>query len=317
MHGIKRRNWSKEQLELKRKNDAIKIKQYKSLNDTLLKGKHEKIYDLNHLELTETLLKQNPEFNTIWNYRRSIILSLYDSLDIKFWQNELYLLLQILKDYPKVYWIWNYRLWILQNYPKQERLATWENELKMVYKLLDLDSRNFHAWHYKRVLTDEINKMTDKTNIESQFIYSTTMINKDISNFSAWHQRTLLLPTILKTNKDLASIEKEVDYIVNAMFTDPEDQSIWYYMNWFINNYTSAINLIELKEKIEMINNDELEFSGKENIWCLKLLINIEKLTANDTSIIVEYLTKLIQFDYQRANRYKFLLEKCGSSSVN
>jgi len=71
----------------------------------------------------------------------------------------------------------------------------------------------------------------------------------------------------------------------------------------------------EMKENIILINNDDLEFSGKENNWCLKMLIVIEgalKSTGHavETDHTKEYLNKLIDLDPQRKNRYLYLLSK-------
>lgn len=330
MHGVKRRQWTEELREQKRRNDKIRIKNYRTLQDKILKDYNAEVFDKQALQSTEQLLRLNPEFNTVWNYRRAIILAIKKDLDLQFWNNELVLSMELLKDYPKNYWIWSYRVWTLINYPESP-LVIWQGELKIVNKFLEMDQRNYHCWHYRRILLTHIEKSTGETNHKDQFEYTTTKINKDISNFSAWHQRVSLIPTMLKNkefnegNKDF--IMKEFDYITNAMFTDPEDQSVWLYIKWFINcdEVVNTLNneeridvLTKLRDNILLLNNDELEFSGKENNWCLKMLIVIERLhrrlsiseSTKCNEDIHIYLEKLIIFDPLRANRYKDLLKE-------
>ncbi len=62
-----------------------------------------------------------------------------------------------------------------------------------------------------------------------------------------------------------------------------------------------------------MINEDELEFSGKENTWCLKLLLVIQQIQKSEGIDIEDhtkiYLEKLLTVDPLRKNRYKHLLK--------
>ena len=105
-------------------------------------------------DLTTTLLKKNPEFYTVWNYRRRILLeglfkesvlrvSLIDGRrnpgGIRtYLAAELQFLFLRLREYPKCYWIWLYRKWCLEVCPD----ADWDTELKLVSKMLDADARN-------------------------------------------------------------------------------------------------------------------------------------------------------------------------------
>ncbi|GMF82672.1 unnamed protein product [[Candida] boidinii] len=195
------------------------------------------------------------------------------------------------------------------------------------------------------------------------------MINKDISNYSAWHNRSQLIEKLIiqspislndsieePINKDksinLKQIEidewfeifklnnindkkfkfltKELNYINNAIFTDPDDSSVWIYMKWLFSNYF----LKDLKnfEILKLINSDlnninelnelELEDNNIENKWCLQLqfyLLNIlykNKITNNvdgdnENKELIELkirldsiLKKMSSIDTLRVNRY-------------
>jgi geranylgeranyl transferase type-2 subunit alpha len=120
------------------------------------------------------MLGKNPEFYTVWNYRRSILLNstftqrygcallalepnrrtflpfsspkdLNDALN-----DELSMTMSALKAHPKVYWIWNHRRWCLENIPEggddddsqMWRKMCWKRELYLVEQMLDADARN-------------------------------------------------------------------------------------------------------------------------------------------------------------------------------
>lgn len=190
----------------------------------------------------------------------------------------------------------------------------------MVSKLLQLDARNFHGWHYRRLILDKLEKATGCSRDKEELEFVTENINRNISNYSAWHQRTVLIPRLFAEKKipdEREFLKQEFGYITNAIFTDAEDQSVWFYIKWFIRNEMvinalgreEYIRLLQnLERDIRVINQDDLEFSGKQNNWCLKILIVIEKV-AGDMGVDMkshtsEYLKQLIEADPLRKNRY-------------
>lgn len=325
-HGIKRRQWSRELLKQKNEEDKKKIDIYRALVKQAFEAREKKQYSLETVQLTTSILDINPEFNTVWNYRRDIISNVKDELSDEFWNNELKFTMVQLRKFPKVYWIWNHRVWILNNFPTQP-LVIWKGELSIVNSLLELDSRNFHGWHYRRMVISKIEGFSDKSLNEEEFDYVTHKINKNISNYSAWHQRVQLITDMLLKNQILDKkefIKKEIEYVTNAMFTDAEDQSVWFYILWMLKaetikellNEQEYYNFIKgLKENALMINEDEVDFSGKDNTWCLKIALEIELIQMNlgieyDKNLILGYLEQLIEIDSLRKNRYKYLLSK-------
>ena len=230
--------------------------------------KDKDVRDIATLQATTDLLLKNPEFYTIWNYRRDIIVALVDAEKIKkkdTLEDDLKLIVALLKRYPKCYWIWNHRIWCLDQL-QQTREANWNVELAIVSKFLDLDSRNYHCWQYRRFV---INNMEEDTLLESsessnlgqkearallrinieEYKFTTSKINKNISNFSAWHNRTKLIPKIydlfgeLDTTNDHADVrhvfarpqtilQHELELVKTGMFMDSDDTSIWLYLQW-------------------------------------------------------------------------------------
>lgn len=163
-----------------------------------------------------------------------------------------------------------------------------------------------------------------------EFDFTTEKINKDFSNFSAWHNRTKLIPILLESKptsqfeSSLGFLQQELTYLKNAMYTDPQDQSVWIYLRWLL---TSDIFIEKLDQKtyIEILNQEltnvkelnqlEKEDNGVENNWCLKSIVTIEtilnKIENNPTykTEIEQSLVKLIDIDPLRKNRYTYLSE--------
>ena len=172
--------------------------------------------------MTSKLLKVNPEYYTIWNYRRLILRHQFHSRKARdlnddghpnyealanLISDDLAFLIPLLRKFPKCYWIWSYRLWLLQEatrlLPAAEARDFWQQELALVGKMLNLDSRNFHGWGYRRTVTQALESDTFQskglnTNLtKPEFEYTTKMINSNLSNFSAWHSRSKLIIKLL------------------------------------------------------------------------------------------------------------------------
>lgn len=205
------------------------------------------------------LLNQNPEYYTIWNYRRRVLGALFAQNTAEdmpaqgkgeLLQNDLQLTFILLRKYPKCYWIWNHRNWLLQAAEAQMGAEAghklWRGELELVNKMLYADSRNFHAWSYRRFVTAQLERLPSSTDqnpsqslTESEFQYTSQMIKSNLSNFSAWHHRSKLIPRLLnERNADAEArrglLDSELALICEAINTDPFDQSIWFYHQYLM-----------------------------------------------------------------------------------
>lgn len=230
------------------------------------------------LQLTSKLLSQNPEYYTIWNDRRRILQHVFEqeleeggksttapqqdidaaqkaglslpqreiSLLI---QEDLHFLLPLLKQFPKCYWIWNHRSWLLRyatsHLPPHATLELWQAELGLVSKMLALDSRNFHGWSYRREVIAEMEKLSGSSMAEKEFEYTTRMIGTNLSNFSAWHYRSQLISTLLHNRRADSeqrriTFDAELELITRALYTDPYDQSLWFYHEYLMATLDSS-----------------------------------------------------------------------------
>jgi geranylgeranyl transferase type-2 subunit alpha len=240
-----------------------------------------------------SLLQQNPEYYTIWNYRRRLLLDVFQKelnsgnnavsetraeaaggqpVTMTLAQQEIAMLVKedlqflipLIKQYPKCYWIWNHRSWLLatatQHLPAQTALQLWQGELALDGKMLALDSRNFHAWDYRRKIVEELERLGKKSMIEPEFEYTTKMIQSNLSNFSAWHNRSQLIPRLLEEREASAESRKELfdgefDLITTALYTDPYDQSLWSYHQYLMSTLDpkSPINSADYTRKTAVL----------------------------------------------------------------
>ncbi|KAF7359357.1 Rab-protein geranylgeranyltransferase [Mycena sanguinolenta] len=226
MHGVKRVRETPEAAAAKKLREQSKIKEYLALNDDVL-AKHPTIGLAGALDLTTRILQINPEFYTVWNYRRNILLQgIFPERPVEVILNKLAPNLHLtgsspkeindlltddlsmttvaLKMHPKVYWIWNHRRWCLENVPDGPGTSTegdvngwrkinWDKEMYVVDKMLEADSRNFHAWSYRRYV---LARMPVARPEAAELAYTTRKIESNFSNFSAWHQRTKILTSL-------------------------------------------------------------------------------------------------------------------------
>lgn len=173
-------------------------------------------YTAETLQLITELLTRNPEYYTIWNYRRLVrqqdlaqtkseasdeIVADKTAAIIKY---ELEFLVPLLRQHPKCYWIWNYRMWLLDQarelLPRSLLVPFWQTELALVGKMLNADRRNFHGWGYRRFVVSTLEELMPEERsslTQSELEYSTKMIRADFSNYSAWHNRAKLLQKYL------------------------------------------------------------------------------------------------------------------------
>lgn len=171
MHGQKKADYKAQT------HTIAQTKDYMDLVNTVMNYRQQKIYTVDSHSATTKLLELNPEFYTIWNFRRLILKSLKESSDPKDEQDATELLkfdlnftLKLLKKSPKSYWIFNHRKWTTI------QLSSTQNEVKLVNMMLDLDARNFHGWDYRRTLGLDPQK---------EFEYTTLKLTENFSNWSA------------------------------------------------------------------------------------------------------------------------------------
>ncbi|CAH2078070.1 unnamed protein product [Thlaspi arvense] len=191
-------------------------------------------YTKEAIELSTKLLEINPEAYTAWNYRKLAVedtLSRIESdpdLFKSVLDEELRVVESALKQNFKSYGAWHHRKWVLS-----KGHSSTGNELQLLDKFQRLDSRNFHAWNYRRFVVELTNRSK-----QDELQYTDDMISRDFSNYSAWHNRSVLLSSLLARNADgfvpNQKIPEEYRFVRDAIFTDEDDQSGWFYHLWLL-----------------------------------------------------------------------------------
>ncbi|KAJ6488621.1 rab-protein geranylgeranyltransferase [Mycena vitilis] len=325
MHGVKRVRESPEAAAAKKLREQSKIKDYLALTEDVLSKKASNDWSRDAFNLTTRVLQINPEFYTVWNYRRNILLqglfpasSPQEINDLL--TDDLSMTTVALKIHPKVYWIWNHRRWCLENVPDGPgtgtegdingwRKTNWERELFVVDKMLDADSRNFHAWSYRRYVLANMPVARSET---AELAYTTRKIESNFSNFSAWHQRSKILTSLWASGKlDYSkSKEEEFELVRNAMYTDPNDQSVWIYHRWLMG---AGGDRDVLEREIAII--QELLDEQSDSKWCMESLVYYKRLmlknysSSLDADRVTDHCRRLLSdlrlLDPARQRRYE------------
>ncbi|KAL1022543.1 hypothetical protein UPYG_G00029090 [Umbra pygmaea] len=254
MHGRIKIKTTVQQEEEKRKERERKLKIYVTARDAIFSKRKNGVLDDEALQLTQQLLASNPDVATLWNYRREILLHLEtirEEDDVqKMYDAELSFLESCLKVNPKSYGSWHHRGWVSARLPRPD----WARELSLCDRCLSLDDRNFHCWDYRRMVV----KMSGVP-VDQELQFTDRLIGSNFSNYSSWHYRSTLLPLLHPESPEPHSpcqqashsspltspqthshrvceeqLLKEYELVQNAFFTDPNDQSAWFYYRWLL-----------------------------------------------------------------------------------
>ena len=248
MHGISRQRGNSSE-EQKAKNKA-KIDRYVQVTEALKARREAGDYSEESLKISGDVLSINSEYYTAWSFRRRLLESLDDvgassdsespaksPLDAPppLYEHELRFCEQLLAHHPKSYWLWLHRTWLLQRLERRHGVSLWESELALCTRFLDADRRNFHGWNHRRWVAERCGVGPGE-----ELAYTTAKIEQDFSNYSAWQHRARLYQELLAKEGGQESglaqgLDAEFELVRQAFFTEPDDQSPWFYYRWLLN----------------------------------------------------------------------------------
>ncbi|XP_067389174.1 geranylgeranyl transferase type-2 subunit alpha isoform X2 [Emydura macquarii macquarii] len=234
MHGRLKVKTTEEQAAAKRLEREKKLQEYVAATTAIFEKRKAGQLDKEALELTNQILGANPNFATLWNCRREIILHLEEEGSPEEMQalcrGELSFLESCLRVNPKSYGTWHHRAWLLGRVPHPD----WAWELELCARFLESDERNFHCWDYRRFVAGRAQEPP-----EAELRFTDGLIARNFSNYSSWHHRSRLLPRLHPDPRHPArpaeaALLRELELVQNAFFTDPNDQSAWFYHRWLL-----------------------------------------------------------------------------------
>eukprot|EP01102_Stenamoeba_stenopodia_P020064 TRINITY_DN7705_c0_g1_i1.p1 TRINITY_DN7705_c0_g1~~TRINITY_DN7705_c0_g1_i1.p1 ORF type:complete len:309 (-),score=91.60 TRINITY_DN7705_c0_g1_i1:120-1046(-) len=297
MHGVRKVKNPEEVDRQKKLEIEAKIQKYKVLLNAVNEKRRAKAYDEAALTLTGQLIAVNPEYYTMWNYRREILQHLFEAADVDkkaALLKELQVTEDAIKKNPKCYWVWNHRTWTTQQLGAD---CEWKRELALCAQLLDLDQRNFHCWNYRRYVVREGKPINDKENLD----FTTKKIEQNFSNYSAWQQRSALLPVVYDSPEALSdALTEEFELVKSAFYTEPSDQSAWFYHRWL---RTMSSSKERLRQELEMC--EELLNEEPNSKWALLTKVFIMEELKEGLDQANDILGKLVTIDPLRTNFYK------------
>lgn len=311
MHGIKRFEGDAEAAAKAQKETDKKVAKYSKLLAACAAKNNANEYDAEGLKCTEKLLSINPEVYTMWNYRKKAIDALYaeeaegdNATRVKKLREELAFCEGAVRHHPKSYWVYNQREWATTALDKLGQ-CDWERELSLCSKLLQLDGRNFHGWNYRRYVT----RHHEGSSNVSENEFALQKIQENFSNYSAWHQRSKLLPRMYErgSSEYLEAISRELDVIQNAFYTEPGDQSAWFYHRWLINEHPAPEVLEREVERCDEL--IDIAENDVERKWPMltRVFLRQRQGTPEALAAAAEDLAALRETDSWHERYYLFL----------
>ncbi|KAJ2737287.1 Rab geranylgeranyltransferase [Coemansia sp. BCRC 34962] len=317
MHGRRRQALREPSVNEKEQNRQ-RVEKYCALNTSVMNLRAQSVFTTPALDLTKRLLELNTELHTVWNYRRAILTHLDAWQDPaerqRVLESELDFLFEIIRKNVKSYWMWNHRVWTLNSMPQ----ADWRKELALVARLLDLDARNFHGWDYRRFVVSHMEDMH-----VAEFAFTTEQINRDCANHSAWHNRSKLLPGVLAKSGNAAEmLRNEQGLVLNAIYTDPDDQNAWLYHEWLVGIQTSDEDrcrmlrdkVAAIRELLELEDGDDASSKRPliELVGALAAIDKLEAVTGEEKSECLDTLHTLKNIDGGHVGRYSDMIQMLG-----
>lgn len=163
-----------------------------------------------------------------------------------------------------------------------------------------------HGWNYRIWLANWA-----ELSVIDEFDFTTRKIYQNFSNYSAWQRRAHLFPhyCAAMNSKPSELIRNEVEMCRTAAWTEPADQSVWFYQRWLFSSLSTA--LPNQKELLTELARDQLksmlELLEVEPTAALvnSFVIFLLKLLNPEDPQILELLKKQAEIDPLRRNYYQ------------
>ncbi|KAL4193869.1 hypothetical protein AMTRI_Chr06g179080 [Amborella trichopoda] len=236
------------------------------------------------LALTSEVITMNPGNYTVWYFRRLILETL--SADL---HKEMSFIERIAESNSKNYQIWHHRRWAAEKLGAEVT----EMELEFTEKILGLDAKNYHAWSHRQWVLQALGGWEDELQ------YCQQLLEDDIFNNSAWNQRYFVITRSPQLGGLQAMRDFEVDYAIEAIRVNPENESPWRYLRGLYNKGDTQSLIVD----------------SRVSQACLDVLKN-NGTCAFAWSLLLDLLCKGLKPSGGLSERV-FEVAACSSSNVN
>ncbi|KAI7993584.1 Geranylgeranyl transferase type-2 subunit alpha 1 [Camellia lanceoleosa] len=214
-------------------------------------------YTKEALDVNAKLLDANPEYLTVWNYRKFAVEYILSHLETdteidldsikSIYSEELRVTERALAKNYRSYGAWYHRKWVLS-----KGHSSVDQELQLLGVFLKKDSRNFHAWNYQRFIAALKNRSD-----EEELHFTTDLINENFSNYSSWHNCSVILSHFLEKRAQGSFSKEKVRPCTPSSFLDRmikvdgfiifgflSKQSKWRILCWFLPGHLMVVILM-------------------------------------------------------------------------
>ena len=149
-----------------------------------------------------------------------------------------------------------------------------------------------HCWDYRRSIC-----ALAKVKVNEELEFTLEKVKQNFSNFSSWYYRICLITqAVLNENYKFSQHWKdEYNLVENALFTDPSDQSPWFYHKWLMStDYGNKVILNNSKVE-HGISIEKVIFNSNNSMLALELSRPIK--TGPKLSVIINNVCNEIEWN--------------------
>lgn len=150
-----------------------------------------------------------------------------------------------------------------------------------------------HCWNYRRFVIKLAN-----VDIFEELDFSIEKIEQNFSNFSSWYYRSSLLTKLCDIGYDQGKLKTMIDddyrRVEEAVFTDPSDQSVWFYLRWLCSLYSDNLKSLSSQSSehsiLKMNRFYWMSFSSESTYFVIEFndfLVKVPQLTLKVNNKLV------------------------------
>ncbi|KAI4835412.1 protein prenylyltransferase [Aureobasidium sp. EXF-8845] len=253
------------------------------------------------LSLTEDIIDMNAAHYTVWLYRSEILKALNADLSKELdWLNETAL------AHQKNYQIWHHRQLVV------DRLDSCKGEAEFISQMFELDAKNYHVWSYRQWLVRRFNLWE-----EGELETTEQLIEEDVRNNSAWNHRFFLVSGCKPSRlEDKNMVEREIEFVHQAIRKAPQNQSPWNYLRGIITSshlpFSSQLSFISEFATVDSEHEDAVKSSHALDL--LAEIYAMEREQKEKAEKAYDLLAN--KYDPIRANYWAYLKGQLGEGEV-